>query len=59
MNDPDPIALTAPEADAAMEAHLDAEAEAAYAAGRVVPHDKVRAWLASWGTDDELPCPTP
>jgi DNA-binding helix-hairpin-helix protein with protein kinase domain len=25
------------------------------AAGRVVPHDKVAAWLATWGTPDEQP----
>jgi len=32
--------------DAATEARLDAEAEADYAAGRVVPHERVREWLA-------------
>lgn len=32
--------------DAALEARLDAEAEADYAAGRFVPHDRVREWLA-------------
>lgn len=26
-------------------------------AGRVVPHEKVEAWLNSWGTDHELPPP--
>jgi predicted transcriptional regulator len=45
--------------DEALEARLDAEAEAAYAAGRVVPHAKVVEWLKSWGTADELPRPTP
>ncbi len=40
-------------------AHLDAEAMAAYKAGRVVPHARVAEWLASWGTADELPCPKP
>jgi predicted transcriptional regulator len=45
--------------DAEREALLDAEAEAAYAAGRVVPHDKVVEWLESLGTPDELPPPTP
>jgi predicted transcriptional regulator len=45
--------------DAATEARLDAEAEADYAAGRVLPHELVREWLKSWGTADELPCPTP
>jgi hypothetical protein len=42
---------------AATEVRLDAEAD--YAAGRVVPHERVREWLKSWGTSDELPCPTP
>ena len=32
--------------DAAHEARLDAEAKADYAAGRVVSHGRVRAWLA-------------
>jgi predicted transcriptional regulator len=41
----------------ALEAQLDAEAEADIEAGRVVPHEKVVAWLQSWGTADELPCP--
>ncbi len=45
--------------DAELEALLDAEAEAAYAAGRIVPHDKVVEWLESWGTTDELAPPTP
>jgi predicted transcriptional regulator len=44
--------------DEAREAQLDAKAEADYAAGRIVPHGKVAAWLKSWGTPDELPCPT-
>jgi predicted transcriptional regulator len=26
-------------------------------AGRVIPFEKVRAWLESWGTDSELPPP--
>ena len=47
------------ETDEALEARLDAEAEAAITAGRVVPHEKVVAWLKSWGKPDELPCPLP
>jgi predicted transcriptional regulator len=35
----------------------DAEAEADIAAGRVISHGAVRAWLRSWGTADELPTP--
>jgi predicted transcriptional regulator len=46
------------EPDEAEEARLDAEAEADYAAGRVIPHAKIVDWLKSWGTPDELPCPT-
>jgi predicted transcriptional regulator len=41
----------------ALEAQLDAEAETDIEAGRVVPHDEVVAWLRSWGTADEFPCP--
>jgi predicted transcriptional regulator len=47
------------EANEALEARLDAEAEADVAAGRVVPHEKVAAWLRSWGTQNVLPCPVP
>lgn len=39
------------------EAELDAQAEADFAAGRVVPHADVAKWLSSWGTENELPCP--
>lgn len=46
------------EPDAADEARLDAEAIAAYKAGRVVPHDQVVEWLKSWGTPDVRPRPT-
>jgi predicted transcriptional regulator len=47
------------ESGAAEGARLDAEAMAAYHAGHYVPHARVAAWLASWGTDNELPCPKP
>ncbi len=33
------------------------EAEADVAAGRVIPWEKVRDWLLSWGKPDELPPP--
>jgi predicted transcriptional regulator len=26
-------------------------------AGRMIPYEKVRRWLLSWGTDKELPPP--
>jgi len=35
----------------------DARAEAEIAAGRVVDHAEVAAWLATWGTPEELPAP--
>jgi predicted transcriptional regulator len=45
--------------DEAAEAAADAAAEADIAAGRFVPHAEVVKWLKSWGTPNELPCPTP
>ncbi len=39
------------------EALRDAQADADFAAGRVVPHEKVREWLARWGTPAETPLP--
>ena len=42
-----------PEAEAA----AIARAEEVIAAGRIVPHAEVRAWLARWGTPDETPMP--
>lgn len=39
------------------EAAADAEAEADVAAGRVISHKAVKAWLLSWGTPHELPTP--
>ena len=42
-----------PEADARSEARADADAEA----GRVVSHNAVRRWLASWGTAQRVPRP--
>ncbi|AWK87394.1 CopG family transcriptional regulator [Azospirillum thermophilum] len=38
-------------ADAVREGLADADA------GQVVPYEKVRRWLLSWGTDRELPPP--
>jgi predicted transcriptional regulator len=45
------------EADAA-DAAADAEGVADLDAGRVVPHERMKAWLLSWGKPDELPPPT-
>ncbi len=41
--------------DDAVEARAVDEAEAAYAAGRVISHDAMVRWLTSWGTPNELP----
>jgi predicted transcriptional regulator len=43
-----------PEAEAA----ADAKALADIAAGKGVPHEKVVAWLKTWGTPQEGPPPT-
>lgn len=40
------------------DATADAQALAAFKAGRVVSHEKVKAWLRSWGKPDELPPPS-
>ena len=44
--------------DAAEEARLDAEAEADVAAGRVIPHDRVRAWLVKLAKGEKVPPPS-
>jgi predicted transcriptional regulator len=54
----DPKSIFDVEPDEELEARLDSEAEAAYAAGHVVPHEQVIQWLKSWRTPDELPRPT-
>jgi predicted transcriptional regulator len=45
--------------DEELEARLDAEAEADVDAGQVVPHERVRAWLARLGAGEKLPLPKP
>ena len=45
------------EIDVEADAAADAEALADIAAGRVVPHAEVEAWLKTWGTPDEQPAP--
>ena len=59
MADTETKSILEAEPDAAEEARLDAEAWAAYKAGRVMPHAKVVEWLKSWGTSNVLPRPTP
>lgn len=45
------------EPDAATEARLDADAEAAFKAGRVVPHGRVREWLTKLAKGEKVPPP--
>jgi predicted transcriptional regulator len=59
MADTEPKSVFDIEPDEAEEARLDAEAMAAYRAGRFVPHAEVVEWLDSWGTPDVLPRPKP
>lgn len=35
----------------------DARADAEIAAGKGIPHEKVAAWLRTWGTPEEGPPP--
>nr|WP_299910761.1 antitoxin [Sphingomonas bacterium] len=44
---------TDPDAEAAADARADADIKA----GRTVDHADVAAWLAKWGTPDEIPAP--
>lgn len=43
----------APDAD--VDARLDAEAEADCAAGRTVPHERVREWLKNLAKGEKVP----
>ncbi len=45
------------EIDIAAEEGADARADADVAAGRVISHKAMKAWLLSWGTREELPPP--
>ena len=45
------------ESEAAREARLDAEAVADHAAGRVVPHERVRVWLGRLARGERVPPP--
>jgi predicted transcriptional regulator len=46
------------EADEAVEARLDAEAEAAYKAGRVVANELVSEWLTKLAKGEKVPPPS-
>lgn len=43
--------------DVAAEAAADAEGLADLDAGRVISHERMKAWLLSWGTPEEIPPP--
>jgi predicted transcriptional regulator len=57
MAEPDIKSIFDIEPDEAVEARLDAEAEAAYKAGHVVPHERVREWLAKLAKGERVPPP--
>ncbi|PLR20328.1 CopG family transcriptional regulator [Caulobacter zeae] len=44
--------------DSDAEAVADAEGLADLEAGRTISHEKMKAWLLSWGTPGETPPPT-
>ncbi|GLK50287.1 antitoxin RelB2 [Brevundimonas intermedia] len=52
---PEPSIFNPPDAEA--DERSLAEAEADFAAGRVVPHEEVSKWLLTWGTPEEGPPP--
>ena len=58
MSDTETTSIFDIEPDEAFEAHLDAEAEADVAAGRVVPHERVREWLKQLARGENVPPPT-
>jgi hypothetical protein len=45
------------EPDRDHEARLDAEAEADYASGRVISHERVRLWLMKLASGEKIPPP--
>lgn len=57
MPEPNPRSIFGTAPDPEVEARLDAEAEADYAAGRVVPHERVREWLAKLARGEKVPPP--
>jgi hypothetical protein len=44
-------------ADAVREAHFDAKAEVDVAAGRVIPHERMRQWLLKLAKGESVPPP--
>jgi predicted transcriptional regulator len=52
-----PVADTDLDFAAPSDEALDAEAEADFAAGRVIPHDRMREWLLKLAKGDSVPPP--
>ena len=59
MADPEAVSIFELDPDDALEASLDAEAEADIAAGRVVPHERIAAWLDDLAKGKKSPPPKP
>lgn len=57
MADTDAKSLFDPQTDEAVEALLDAEAEADYAAGRVISHERMCEWLTRLSKGERVPPP--
>jgi predicted transcriptional regulator len=60
MDEEDSAALTAEELRAIEEWQIAAIEEGIAAAerGELIPHEEVQAWVESWGSEHELPCPS-
>jgi predicted transcriptional regulator len=52
-----PMADTDLDFDAPSDEALDAEAEADFAAGRVIPHERMREWLLKLAKGESVPPP--
>ena len=57
MPDTDVKSIFDVEPDEAIEARLDAEAEADYAAGRVISHERMCEWLTKLANGERVPPP--
>jgi hypothetical protein len=57
MAETEPKSIFDLEPDLAHEARLDAEAEADYAVGRVISHDRMKEWLSRLANGERVPPP--
>lgn len=57
MSDSEGQSIFDAEPDPEHEARLDADAEADYASGRVVPHERMREWLMKLANGERVPPP--